>query len=130
MATKKKEDVGAAIKAANKVLAATFKAGDATASAACYTKTAKVLPANAPVQKGHNAIRKFWQGAMDMGIRGATLRTVNLEVHGTTANELGAYTLKDLKGNKLDTGKYVVIWKKERGKWKLHWDIFNSNNPA
>ena len=104
---------GASVAEGSPEYAATLKAGDAKASAACYTKTAKVLPANAPVQKGHNAIRKFWQGAMDMGIRGATLRTVDLEVHGTTANELGAYTLKDLKGNKLDTGKYIVIWKKE-----------------
>jgi len=130
MATKKKQDVGAAIKAANKVLASTIKVGDPKAAAACYTKTAKLLPANAPLQKGHAAIQRFWRGAMDMGIRGLTLRTVDIEVHGTTANELGAYTLKDIKGNKLDTGKYVVIWKKEGGAWKLHWDIFNSNNPA
>jgi len=130
MATKKKEDVAGAIKAANKALCDTLKAGDAKASAALYTKTAKLCPANAPVHKGHAAIRRFWQGAMDMGIRGGTLRTVDIEVHGTTVNELGSYTLKDINGNKLDVGKYVVIWKKERGKWKLHWDIFNSNNPA
>jgi len=130
MATKKKEDVAAAIKAGNKALGAAIKAGDGKAAAACYTKTAKLLPSNAPVQKGHGAIARFWQAAMDAGVRGATLRTVDLEVHGTTANELGAYTLKDINGNKLDTGKYVVIWKKERGNWKLHWDIFNSNNPA
>lgn len=130
MATKKKEDVGEAIKVANKALAAALKAGDAKAVAGKYTKTAKLLPANAPVHKGTAAIARFWKGAMDMGIRGAVLRTVDLEVHGTTANELGAYTLKDAKGNKLDSGKYVVIWKKERGDWKLHWDIFNSNNPA
>lgn len=130
MATKKKEDVAAAIKAGNKALAATIAAGDAKAAAACYTKTAKLLPANLPVQKGQAAIGRFWKGAIEMGIRGVQLRTVDLDVHGTTANELGSYTLKDAKGNKLDTGKYVVIWKKERGNWKLHWDMFSTNNPA
>ena len=130
MASKKKEDIAGAIKAANKALGATFKAGDAKAAAALYTKTAKLLPANAPLHKGHAAIARFWQGAMDMGIRGISLRTTDLEVHGTTVNELGAYTLKDIKGKKIDNGKYVVIWKKERGTWKLHWDIFNSNNAA
>jgi ketosteroid isomerase-like protein len=130
MATRKKEDVAAAIKAANKALGAALATGDAKAVAAKYTKTAKLLAANVPVQKGHAAIARFWQGAIDMGVSGAQLRTVDLDVHGNTANELGAYILKDAKGNKLDQGKYVVIWKKERGNWKLHWDIFNTNNPA
>ena len=26
--------------------------------------------------------------------------------------------------------KYVVIWKREGKNWKLHRDIFNSDNPA
>ncbi len=130
MATKKKEDIAEAIKTANKALMGDLKTGDAKAAAARYTKAAKLLPANAPVQKGQAAIRRFWQGVIDMGVRGGTLRTVDLEIHGTTVNELGAYTLKDIDGNKLDTGKYVVIWKKQGRAWKLHWDMFSTNNPA
>ena len=38
--------------------------------------------------------------------------------------------MKDAKGAKLDNGKYIVVWKKERGRWKLHWDMFSTNNPA
>jgi hypothetical protein len=30
----------------------------------------------------------------------------------------------------LDQGKYIVIWKREKGQWKLHRDIFNSSVPA
>jgi len=130
MATKNNEDVAGAIKAANKALGVAIAAGDAKAVAAKYTKTAKLLPTNAPVQKGSAAIKRYWQGAIDMGIAGVRLRTVDLDVHGNTANELGAYILTDAKGKQLDNGKYVVIWKKERGDWKLHWDIFNTNNPA
>ena len=130
MAIKKKEDVAAAIKAAKKALGTALAAGDAKAAATQYTKTTKVLPANAPVQKGRAAVARFWQGAIDMGIKGLQLRTVDLDVHGSTANELGAYTLKDAEGNMVENGKYVIIWKKERGAWKLHWDIFNTNSPA
>lgn len=130
MATKKREDVGAAVKAANKALGAAIKAGDAKGAAAKYSKTGKLLPPNAPTQKTSAAIARYWQGAIDMGISGVALRTVELEVFGTTANERGAYTLKDAKGNTLDKGKYVVIWKKERGNWKLHWDMFSSDNAA
>lgn len=130
MATKKKPDLKAAIRAANKTLGANIADGDAKGAAACYTKTARLLPPNAPQHKGHAAIARFWKGAIDSGVRQAALRTIEVEGHGTTAVETGAYTLKGARGKKLDEGKYVVVWKRERGEWKLHWDIFNSNNPA
>jgi ketosteroid isomerase-like protein len=41
------------------------------------------------------------------------------------------WTLKGKDGAELDHGKYVVIWKKEAGGWKLHRDIWNSSQaPA
>ena len=85
------------------------------------------MPQGAPTQSG-NKITSFWNGAKDMGIRGCTLRTIDVDVQGTTAIEYGAYTLKGARGKKLDNGTYVVVWKKERGEWRLHWDIFNTNN--
>lgn len=130
MATKKKPDLKSAIRAANKALGAAIATGDGKAAAACYTKSARLLPPNAPQHKGLAAIARFWQGAIDSGIRTAALRTIEVEGHGTTAVETGAYTLKGARGKKLDDGKYVVVWKREGGDWKLHWDIFNSNNPA
>jgi ketosteroid isomerase-like protein len=30
----------------------------------------------------------------------------------------------------LDEGKYVVIWKRHQGKWKLHRDIWTTSMPA
>ena len=27
-------------------------------------------------------------------------------------------------------GKYMIIWRREEGQWKLHRDIFNSSMPA
>ena len=29
--------------------------------------------------------------------------------------------------DQVDEAKYIVLWKKEDGRWKLHRDIFNSN---
>ena len=130
MASKKNDEVAAAIRAQNKALGAAIGSGDGKAAAATYTKSAKLLPPNASTQKGHAAIERYLRGAHEMGVHHASLRTSELEVHGTTATEIGTYTFKDAKGKKLDNGKYVVVWKKERGTWRLHWDIFNSNNPA
>ena len=79
---------------------------------------------------GKGAIQAFWQGAMDMGIKSAQLEIDEVEAHGDTAIEVSTYTLRGEGGQALDQGKYIVIWKREAGKWKLHRDIFNSSLPA
>jgi ketosteroid isomerase-like protein len=32
-------------------------------------------------------------------------------------------------GKVVDRGKYIVIWKREQGQWKLHRDIWNTSMP-
>ena len=129
MGTAKKSGIQDAIKAANEHLAKTFASGDAKGVAACYTKTAVLMPPNMKACKGKH-IRAFWEGAMAMGVKRVSLRTTSLEQHGTTAIETGVVTLKGEKGVVLDTAKYLVVWKREGKTWKLHYDIFNSNNAA
>ena len=123
--------VEAIIKANNKALGAAVAKGDAAAVGKMYTKTAKLLAPNVALLKGTKAITGFWQGAVEMGIKGAVLKTQEVEKLGTTAVEVGAYTLLGDGGAKLDEGKYLVVWKKEGREWKLHRDVFNTNGaPA
>lgn len=122
-----KATVADLIKANNKALGAAVAAGDAKAVGKMYTSRAKLMPPSADFFKGTKAITAFWQGAIDMGIRGATLKSVEVEQLGTTAIEVGTYTLASADGTVLDKGKYVVVWKKDGGVWKLHHDIFNSS---
>ena len=118
-----------AIAAANAEFMAAFSRGDAAGLAALYTASGQLLPPNMGVMAGQEAIQAFWQGAMDMGIQSAQLEIVEVEDHGDTAIEVSRYTL-GAGGQVLDQGKYVVIWKREGGQWKLHRDIFNSSLPA
>jgi len=120
----------AGISATNQAFMDAFGRGDAAGVADLYTKTGSVLPPNFEVIGGIEAIRGFWQGAMDMGIKEAKLETVDLEVYQGAAWERGNYTLTGAKGEVMDRGKYIVIWKDEGGKWKLHRDIWNSSLPA
>jgi ketosteroid isomerase-like protein len=46
------------------------------------------------------------------------------------AFEVGTYAMKLKDGTVADRGKYVVVWLKEDGKWKLHRDIWNTSLPA
>ena len=117
----------AGISATNYAFMEAFGKGDAAGVANLYTKTGSVLPPNSEVIGGIEAIRGFWQGAMDMEIKGAKLETVDLEVYPGAAWETGKYTLTGSKGEVMDRGKYIVVWKDEGGKWKLHRDIWNSS---
>jgi ketosteroid isomerase-like protein len=115
---------------ANKAFMEAFGRADSAELASLYTKNGKLLPPNSDFVSGMESIRVFWQGALDMGIKGAKLETVEVEGQENGAYEVGNYVLSGAQGEVMDRGKYVVIWKNQRGKWKLHRDIWNSSLPA
>jgi len=123
-------DVRAAIEAGNKQFLAALSRGDGAGMAAVYGTNAQVFPPNSDIVSGRQAIQKFWQDVVNSGVKGATLTTLEAEGQGDTAYEVGTYTLTGEAGKVLDTGKYVTIWKREQGQWKLHRDIWNTNTPA
>jgi ketosteroid isomerase-like protein len=62
-----------------------------------------------------------------MGLKSVKLQTVDLEVSGDTANEVGEAHLTLASGEAVV--KYVVVWKKADGGWQLHRDIWNTKAP-
>ena len=111
------------ITAANKVFMETFKAGDAAVLSSLYTEDGKVLPPNAGIIEGKEAMQAFWQAVMDMGVKEGVLEIVEVEGHGDTAIEVSRFQMKDTDGNVLNYGKYIVVWKKVDGKWKLRFEV-------
>jgi uncharacterized protein (TIGR02246 family) len=123
-------DVLDAIVAADETFVATFSRGDAAGIASLYTENGQFLPPNSDFVTGRQAIQATFQAFMDMGIKAVKLETVEVEGYGDTASEVGRYTLEGEGGQVLDKGKFIVIWKKEAGQWKLHRDIINTSMPA
>ena len=123
------EDVRAAIEAANAQLVSALSRGDAAGIAAMYSANAQMFPANSDIVSGQ-AIQQFWQGAVDAGIKNLTLTTLEAEAHGNVAYEVGTYMLPGEAGKMIDVGKYVVVWKRVGGQWKLHRDIWTTSVPA
>jgi len=107
-----------------------FSKGDPAAVAEFYTEDGQVLPPNSDFVTGRQAIQSLWQALMDMGIKGLTLDTIEVEALGDAASEVGRYTLTAEGGQVLDQGKYMIVWKQEGGEWKLHRDMFNTSMPA
>jgi hypothetical protein len=58
------------------------------------------------------------------------LITDEIEEFEGTAIEIGRFILKSGDDVIADEGKFIVIWKKDSGNWKLHRDIINSSMPA
>ncbi len=116
------------ITAANRRFMDAFKRDDAAAIAAGYTADGHLLvPHMAPIC-GRAAIEAVFRA---MGGHGHTLEpvTAELEGHSDTAIETGRYTRKDAGGATLDTGKYVLIWKRVDGVWQMHRDMVSTDLP-
>lgn len=124
------DTVRASIEASNKKFEQAVSHGDAAGIASTYTESAKLLPANDHVVSGRNAITQYWQAAIDSGLRAIKLTSVEVEAHGSTAHEVGKYTVPGEGGKVYDAGDYVVIWKRANGQWKQHRDIWTTNTPV
>lgn len=121
------DGVRSAIEAANKKWEAAASRSDGPGVAALYTASGQLLPAQSDFVSGTEAISQFWQAVFNSGIKEVSFTTVEVEGHGNTAHEVGKYELRGADGKVLDHGKYVVIWKKEGGSWKLHRDIWTTS---
>ena len=103
--------------------------GDSTAMAAHYSSDAIVMPSNSEPVKG-NDIVKFWGSIVRMGVKDLKLSITDISGDGDVYAETGTLELFGANEKSLDKGKYVVVWKKENGNWKMYRDIWNSNLPA
>lgn len=122
-------DIAVAIKMANLQFMKAFQDRDAAQAASLYTQEALLCPPGAGIKEGRSAITGFWMGIMAMGITDVTLETVSVKAFGPTAIERGKYTL--IAGAEtVDTGKYLVLWRLEDGRWKLCRDIWNTSQTG
>ena len=96
-----------------------------------YVKLLKLntLSAGAPSAVGRRDIQTAMAGILNSGITKVDIRLENdygIEDLIAGEGELTLYAGEQAVG----VEKYIVLWKKEDGKWKLFRDIFNSNLPA
>lgn len=121
------EDLKTQVMAGDAAFVTAFNQGDAKAVAAVYTAHGQILAGGSEPVKGRAAITKFIQGVFDEGVSSVTLTTLEVVGQGRYATEVGSYVMKDKAGKELDHGKYVELWRQEKGAWLLHWDIFNTS---
>ena len=124
---KSSSDMRGAIESANKEFMQAFAKGDSAAIAALYSEKGQLLQPNGEAISGRPGIQSYWKGAIASGLKELKLETMEVEGMGDTAAEVGKYSAVNAQGQAVDNGKYIVLWKRENGKWKLYRDIWNSN---
>ncbi len=89
------------------------------------------MPPNSGVVKGVPKLKALFKSFWEAGDTVIKLDTVEVEGFGDMAYERSDSTHFPARPIKVsDQGKYIVVWKKVRGQWKLHRDIFNSSMPV
>jgi ketosteroid isomerase-like protein/mannose-6-phosphate isomerase-like protein (cupin superfamily) len=124
------DDVRREIEHDNGEFATAFASGNAAAVANLYTETGRLYPPNQPIIEGRAAMVAFWDGAMKAGVQEVALSTNEVFSLGMFAAETGKATLTGTDGRVIDEGKYIVIWQRVDGLWRLHRDCWNSSRPA
>lgn len=95
-----------------------------------YTEDAEWFVPQAPILKGRRAIAQAWSGIIGSGGNFLRIETSEVEETGDWAYEVGRFQASEPDGTVLNSGKYIVIWKRQAtGEWKTHRDIFHWDIP-
>ena len=116
----------AQIEAVNAKWVELFNKGDFEGIAQLYTVDAIAFPPGSTMVRGKAAIGEMWKR---MAEQAGNPKVTTLEVKQlgpAAAREIGTFSLAT-KGTppKEISGKYLVLWERVRGQWKLAADIWN-----
>jgi len=116
----------AEIEAVNAKWMSFFNKGDFAGVASLYTDDAVAFPPGSPMVKGKAAIGAMWKGLAEQ-VSDPKVITVEVKRLGrSAAREIGTFSLKTKEPTPKElTGKYVVVWERVGGRWKLAADIWN-----
>jgi uncharacterized protein (TIGR02246 family) len=113
--------------------AAAVAARDTTTAVSFYAPDARFMVPNAPVASGADAIRSTWVGFLSLPNLSLTFEptTIHVSDDATLAYDVGTYQLAfdGPNGRVEDNGKYLVVWEKRDGEWKVVADMINTDLP-
>jgi ketosteroid isomerase-like protein len=107
---------------------------DSAGAAALYAPDAVIMAPDAPAVRGETAIRALWSALVVTP--GLVLRVVperiDVAPDGDFATDMGTVTMErdGPSGRETEVAKYLEVWRKQGGSWRVVYDMWNSNAPA
>lgn len=102
--------------------------GDYDAIANAYTEDGMIMPAGPKIIKGRAAIRERWVLPDGVSVPYHKIKPEEITIIEDTAYDIGYYEGRTRRADGEESswqGKYVIIWKKTDGDWKIYADIWN-----
>ena len=121
------EEARKEIDEANREFINLFNRSDSVGLANMFTVDGKSMEPNEPSFNGRSQIQTHYSVVMKAGANKLGLLTTGLWGNENMLAEEGKYTFMNNDDKELDRGKYIVLWKKENGEWKLFRDCYNSD---
>jgi ketosteroid isomerase-like protein len=124
----------AAIRALDEQWSAAANKRDLEATLAFYSAAGATMWPDAPTSHGAAEIRAAWTELFK--VPGISLKFVPDKISIAQAGDLATdegravIGVSTPAGQSVDTTKYLVIWRKENGTWKVLYDSYSSNKPA
>ncbi|MCJ7554600.1 MAG: DUF4440 domain-containing protein [Ignavibacteriaceae bacterium] len=124
-----------AVRARSEGLVAAESAKDTQGAIAFWAEDAIMQPAGSPQIQGIKAItdlyQQFFENKAFKGISG-TISNITVSQSGDLAYEYGVNRMvwTSPKGDLLDMGKYLLVWKKVKDNWYVAALAFTSDAPA
>lgn len=124
-----------AVRARTIALVAAESAMDIQRTASFFAEEAVVQANGMPQLQGRDAITAWYAAAWkDTVIKGysSTISTIIVSESGDLACETGInrFVFRSAKGDLVDVGKYLVVWKKTKGDWFVSALAFSSDAPT
>ncbi len=91
------------------------------------TQDAKCFPPNSDIVSGRTAIAALNVQWINYGIKEFTETTIDFFGSQDFLVDEGTYYARYGKDNTTEKGKYINIWKKEGGDWKIYSNMWNTN---
>ena len=104
--------------------------GDTTFLNNIFTQDAKVFPPNSDVVTGRSAIAEANSEWVSYGIIEFSEETTSFYGNEDYLIDEGNYFLRYGENDIIDKGKYLNVWKKEDGDWKIFRNMWNTSMPA
>ncbi len=123
----KKKDINKILKNIEQ-FSAFYVAGDIESLVDSYTIDGKIFPNRTKIIEGKAKLLEFWTPRNGNKTIRHKITPNEIKIVKKTAYDFGYYegTSQNAKGENFEfSGKYVIVWKKIKGEWKIYLDIWN-----
>lgn len=106
-----------------------YTSGNYNALANAYCKEGMILPPGAEIIKGRDAIKKRWILPEGIKVPYHKITPIEIKIIEDFAYDIGYYEGTTIRKDKTEVpfkGKYLIVWKKEGGDWKIYADAWNA----